>query len=304
MNLPGRLDNWAPPSRADTALVVVTFHPDEGFASRLVVALAQFEAVFLVDNTASVAEPAFSEEHPRLHRQNNSQNAGLGVALNQGCRAAVAAGFEWVVTLDQDTQLDPCFLEAMIQAWRASEERPALLGCNYLSVSRGRYKIRFNGDKALRSVKTVITSGTLMHLATWSSLGGFREDFFIDAIDHEICLRARGAGFHVAIYPEPLMEHVIGTPSAHDSIIGAMLPYSHSPLRNYTNARNTTCVLLQYSLREPLWSLRRMAGLTAELLAIAVLEKNKRQRLLLFFKGVGHGLTRRMGPFPGDISNG
>ena len=304
MKAPDILENCVAPSSVNTALVVVTFHPDEDFESRLAVALAQFGAVFVIDNTDGNPQSTFREEQQALYRQDNARNLGLGTALNQGCRAALAAGFEWVVTLDQDTWLDTSFLESMTHGWRASNPRAALLGCNYLSISRGKHKIAPSDCTALRTVKTVITSGTLMHLPTWSDLGEFREDFFIDSIDHELCLRFRRAGLRVAINPKPLMEHMIGTPTNHFGFLKNFLPYSHSPVRDYTNARNTIRVLMEYGLKEPLWSLRRSAGLTIEFLALVALETNKIHRLNLFLKGLAHGFTGKMGSLPGRDDNG
>jgi rhamnosyltransferase len=286
----------------NTAAVIVSYQPDVEFDTHLQQLLVLFDAVFLVDNTGPGA-PAMVV-HPRLHCLLNESNVGLGAALNQGCQMALDGGYEWVVTLDQDSRLEPDFVPAMVTAWSRSSACPVLLGCNYYSVSRGTWKMIPDAAAAPLSVASVITSGTLMHLGSWHSLGGFREDFFIDAIDHEICLRARGAGCAIGLYPGSMMRHSIGEEYSSGSWLGRLRPYRHSPLRDYTNARNTTRLLLDYLWREPRWCLRRSLGFTAEVLAVLVFETNKLLRLKCLLVGIGHGAVGRMGSLPEFVRDG
>jgi len=46
-------------------------------------------------------------------------------------------------------------------------------------------------------------------------IGVFREEFFIDRVDFEYCLRAKARGYCVIRTRKPLMSHTIGTPTAH-----------------------------------------------------------------------------------------
>ncbi|MCX2982538.1 glycosyltransferase [Halieaceae bacterium IMCC14734] len=297
-----RMTVAAAPSVQTTAAVIVSYQPDSEFDAHLQLLLSEFDAVFLVDNTGAGAGHIVT--HPRLHFHSNDINQGLGVALNQGCQLALDAGYEWVVTLDQDSRLEVDFVPMMIAAWSRSSVCPVLLGCNYFSVSRGLHKITADSAAAPIPVATVITSGTLMHLDSWRSLGGFREEFFIDGIDHEICLRARNAGCLVALYPGSMMRHSIGEEYDSGSWLGGMRPYRHSPLRDYTNARNTTRLLLEYVLREPRWCLRRSLGFAAELLAVLVFETNKLRRLKCLVFGIGHGIAGKMDDFPEFVRDG
>lgn len=290
------------PSVENTAAVIVSYRPDAEFEAHLRQLLLQFDAVFLVDNTGPGAPDVFA--HPHLHYHPNASNLGLGVALNQGCRMALDAGYEWVVTLDQDSRLEPDFVSVMVGAWSRSAARPVLLGCNYYSVSRRTYKVAPDAAAVPLPVANVITSGTLMHLASWRSLGGFREEFYIDAIDHEICLRARGAGCAIALYPGCMMSHSIGEEYSSGNWLGRLRPYRHSPLRDYTNARNTTRLLLEYLWREPRWCLRRSLGFTAEVLAVLVFETSKLYRLKCLAVGIAHGISDRMGALPEFVRHG
>lgn len=288
----------AGPTVSNTALVIVTYHPDVDFSRRLEIAAAQFPATILVDNTEAASPELFQLSGTNVRLIQNHRNLGLGKALNQGCQAALESGFEWVVTLDQDSLLDGEFLRIMLQGWHQSEEKPVIFGCNYFSVSRDAYKVRPDQKTGTRPLKTVITSGSLMHLGNWNNLGQFREDFFIDAIDHEFCLRVRGAGFGVRINCQPSMQHTIGEELTYGSWLRRLAPFSHRSLRKYTSARNSLRTILDYAVQEPAWCIRRTLGLSAELLSIIVLEPEKGRRLKFFLLGLKHGWQGRLGPIP------
>jgi rhamnosyltransferase len=294
---------YTPPSKPtvnNTALVIVSYYPDSGFKDRLRLAAAQFPLTILVDNSGREL-PELSGEN--LHFLRNENNLGLGTALNQGCSEALNAGFEWVVTLDQDSQLDHNFLQIMLRGWKKCEKKPAIIGSNYFSVSRNTYKIPPQYDSVPLPRVTVITSGSLMHLGYWNTLGRFREDFFIDAIDHEYCLRVRAAGLTVCLNSQPAMRHTIGAELTYSNWLRKIIPFSHPPLRNYTNARNSMRTIVENALQEPVWCLRRATGLCAEFLSIIFLEPGKITRAKSFLHGLWHGWLGKMGPVPSESNH-
>lgn len=281
-----------PPTADNTALVLVTYYPDEQVKARIQTLSTQFKKVFVVDNTP--ASQSTDSIYPiiSIHLISNSINAGLGRALNQGCEAAKACKFEWVITLDQDSVLQAGFLQSQLACWSTSAFKPFLLGSNYISESRQESPARFPVGSYSRQCKTVITSGTLMHLGTWHQLGGFREDFFIDSLDHELCLRARAQGLKVARNGEIHMRHTIGTTRRGQK----WLPFNHPPLRKYTSTRNTVRTILEYGLYEPLWALKKIAGILYEVASVVLLESSKKHKLQAMQAGITDGFKNRLGP--------
>ena len=172
------------PLYTNVAVVIVTYYPDDSFIHRLGLVIDQFESVVVVDNSVQRSFLGSQLESEKICLIRNQENLGLAEALNIGCRAALELGFEWAVTLDQDTELDENYLCEMLSAWSASELSPVIFGCNYYNVSRSHYKFTPTIAPFTRAKKTVITSGCLMSLSTWSYLGGFSGDYFIDSIDH------------------------------------------------------------------------------------------------------------------------
>jgi rhamnosyltransferase len=282
-------------------VVVVAFYPDPGFEGRLQEVLGQVGGMVVIDNTPSAGRKRTlmmtSDDSKQLHVVENEVNLGLGTALNQGLEYALRQGFEWILTLDQDTTCQRDMVQTLIQAYAACHPRPAVIGTNYFDpVNNNRTKVPVISTEAFLERKTVITSGCLVDAAFARAIGGFREDYFIDQLDHEFCLRARFHGGLVVISRKPGMAHNVGGPDgSRVPIIGLVLP-EHPPLRKYYIARNTVVLVSDYFNREPAWCLLRIMRLLLGAVSMTLLEKDGLRKLQAFTLGVADGVRRRMGP--------
>ncbi|MDG1386833.1 MAG: glycosyltransferase [Halioglobus sp.] len=290
-----------PPSEANTALVIVLFEPDSQFPLRLRVAAGQFPATFIIDNSEKFIFHRTNDIDESVHYHRVGHNGGLGKALNTGCQIALENGFEWAVTLDQDTLLEEYYLSNMLSAARSAPVNTALIGCNYFSESRRSLRYSRHAKGLLTKKTTVITSGCLTNLGIWQSVGKFREDYFIDSIDHEICLRMQCAGAAIMCNPLPLMSHTIGHKTCMPSAVSRLAPYRHSIPRKYTATRNTARTVLDYGGHYPLWCTKKMLGLAYEIGFTLLIEPEKRRRLNAYALGLRHGFSACLGPPPANL---
>lgn len=279
--------------------VVVAFFPDEGFADRLKVLLPQVDMLVVVDNTPAggcVRQlEALCERNDHVSIVENRVNAGIAAALNQGLKHAVHAGCKWVLTLDQDSQYYPDMVSTLMHVYEVCDPKPAVVGSNYYDPQNRLPVVNSDGRRECLERKTVITSGSLIDAKLAHALGGFREDYFIDQVDHEFCLRVRSRGYQVVISCKPTMVHSVGSSG------GVWLPWlgilpNHPPMRKYYIARNTVVTVAEYWRREPEWCLRRFARLILGLLLMATLEKQRLAKIRAFAAGFKDGLRRHMGP--------
>lgn len=292
-----------PPRVDNTALVVVTYNPDSSFIERIQSAASQFGRVFLIDNSEAEKLDLRRLDPGMFEITHNQENIGLAKALNMACEQARGFGFDWVVTLDQDTELYPGFFQGMLDAWKQTSSLTALLGCNYYNVARSAFRVRPTDFPHTRRQTTVITSGCLTYLPIWSAIGKFRGEYFIDSIDHEYCLRVRQAGFVVAISSQAGMKHVIGNQLEYHAAVARWAPYRHSIWRKYTSTRNSLRTVIDYGTREPRWCAKKLLGMFVELIAIIILEPDKRLRLRAFFVGLLHGYQGKLGSVPIELKN-
>ena len=285
------------PSAANVCAVVVAYFPDEGFETRLQTILPQVARLVIVDNTPDaipLSPEIISAWGERLHCIANHANRGVASALNQGLKYALQQGYHWALTLDQDTECYPDMVTILGSVYENCSPRPAVIGSNYLDPRNHKPKVPPQGNECLEQ-KTVITSGSLVNVHIAFLIDGFREDYFIDQVDHEFCLRLRSQGYRVVISREPVMAHSVGRPGGVDVPFLGILP-NHPPLRKYYIARNTVVTISAYWRQEPEWCLRRFVRLILGLGYMAVLEENRLAKVRAFAAGIADGIFRRLGP--------
>jgi rhamnosyltransferase len=227
----------------------------------------------------------------------NRSNLGISIALNQGLEHALKGGYKWILTLDQDTQCYPDMVDTLLKVSEACKTKPAVIGGNYLDPRNNGPFVPTGGAEDFLEQKTVITSGCLVDANVAAAIGGFREDYFIDQVDHEFCLRMRARGHKVVISRKPVMNHSVGRPGGARLPILGVLP-NHPPLRKYYIARNTVVTVADYWRQEPVWCLRRLVRLLLGLGLMALLEEQRFSKVRAFTGGIVDGLRRRMGPCP------
>ena len=138
------------------------------------------------------------------------RNSGIGTALNRGIDEAFRNGAAFVVTLDQDSMLP----EGAVRLLHETHDRAAaaldvgaVVPEYFADVRQAREELA----PGVSGTANVIQSGMLISRATWESLGGFREDFFIDLVDTEYELRLTRAGRPIIAAPGLRMGHRLGT---------------------------------------------------------------------------------------------
>lgn len=277
------------PDVVRTCAIVVLFHPDAGFGERLRAICGQFPRVVLVDNTPEGATLAELPDTVRLLA--NGRNLGIATALNQGLACAQLDGCTWAASFDQDTDVGPDYLESVVAIAARYAPVPSLVGANYTDHEQGRVAhLVPSGAGDVCSRLTLITSGTFMPVDFAVAIGGFRDDYFIDSVDHEFCLRAGCRGARVLLTSKPYMRHRMGNGGAR---LGLRLSFQHPPVRRYYIARNTLLTARANALRHPAWAFRQAGRLVGEGVAIMVLEQDRSAKMRAFARGLWHGLIGR-----------
>ncbi|OOG36089.1 hypothetical protein B0E52_17465 [Rhodanobacter sp. C06] len=267
--------------------IVVTFQPDAEFPDRLDRLSTEFRRVFVIDNASSSLR---IREDDKIRVLQNDHNVGIAAALNRGLRDAHAAGYAWAVTFDQDSEPVEGFAEAMLASVRALKTCRLLLGANYVDVHRRRLAHHVGSQRSAPVRRTtLITSGMLLPVGFALAIDGFREDFFIDSVDHEFCLRAADHGAGVFVTREPLMRHAIGAPVAGVRWARA-LSSAHPASRKYFIARNALWTVRLHAYRHPLWSLRQFARVIAEAVGILLFETGRFTKIGAFLRGIRDGV--------------
>jgi len=191
---------------------IVTFNGANTISDTLNALLNQTVSpgAFLIIDNASTDN---SREVIRLKSTHNmtllsqEKNMGVAAAYNIAYLAAIGNDFDWLWLFDQDSVCLPDCLEKLLaeaEIIHADGHTPAVLFPSHYSKAKSGHLLppwKWNGlemvditkpenpTKNHTSVHTSMTSGALYNLAVVKNEPAFREDFFIDFVDHEYHIR-------------------------------------------------------------------------------------------------------------------
>lgn len=281
--------------RPSVAAMVMTYRPDASVIDRLELIRPQVDRLFVVDNgsPAQLAGPI----REWLERAGgtfvaNDRNMGVGVALNQGARAAIGAGADWLLTLDQDTNPPPDLVETMLDAV-AGWERPGRVGICGPTTDHQRDN-RCADAVAVRR-RLVITSGSLLSLAAYRRGGPFREDYFIDMVEAEYAFRLARLGYDVILACRASIDHRIGEPTSHQLRGVSLSTTNHPAWRRYYLTRNRVFVWRANWRQAPAWVAFDTFGHMRDTLSMTLFETDRRRKLRHTMRGAADGLRGRSG---------
>jgi rhamnosyltransferase len=282
--------------------IVITYHPDAALPDRLDRIYPQVNGVIIVDNGSTDAERQMLRDlaaNRAIEVVFNGENLGVARALNIGIQRALALGYPSVLLLDQDSCVADDMLDTLLAAHASfpDNERLAVVGSGFNEVKPGPVIGSTKPGDVWVEVKSTITSGSWLPLAAYSAIGPFREEFFIDHVDTDYCLRARAKGYRVIKTRKELMSHAIGSPTQHPMLWAKKWTTNHSPDRRYYFARNDTVVLREYgNYGTAGWAWKSFRRSLRQCKRIALYEDRKADKIGAVIHGWWDGIHGRMGP--------
>lgn len=277
----------------ETSLVVTAivtwFRPGPDVLDGLHDAVAQCSHVVVVDNTpygeASGMEGAELPSEVRVLR--SGTNRGLAGGLNLGLQH-LPTDTSAVLLLDQDSRLPADMVRRLSTHLRLPGTGAAAPAP--WDDREGRYldpRTRLRPEVA--EVPVAITSGLLVRRTALEETGPFREDFFVDAVDLDFCLRLRDAGWRLVQDRGVLLSHRLGDTRWH-RLLGIRLRASHHPdWRVYSGARNGAVLLRERLRSSPRWALTQAALLVYWGATVAAFEPPRGRRARLFLTALLDG---------------
>jgi rhamnosyltransferase len=266
--------------------------------------------IVIVDNASNPAAVAMLRE---LAEQSgaalieNADNLGVATALNQGVAHARAEGFSWFITFDQDSAAGPTLIEGMLAVCAtlsgAELDHLGVLGVNHVDAHTGETYVAANDSPgASMERKTVITSGSLLSVKAYEAIGPFRDEFFIDAIDHEYCLRARSKNYRVLLALAPRLVHAMGQRKHVRLLPGiSVATTNHAPFRWYSIVRNRLILVREYGRREPSWAAFRLLNLIVMCLRTLAFEADRVEKARNMCLGIADFARKHSTRHPGEL---
>lgn len=284
--------------------IIVTYHPDTLVKERLSAISKQVNKIIIVDNTANESTTEMLQvlcQNQLVELILNAGNLGIAKALNIGVTKARQYNYKWALLFDQDSKAENDLVANLctIYSTHPDAKQIALIGANYKNILKDEKKSTLIASTLeWREVKRVITSGSLLSLDTYEKIGPFREDFFIDLVDIEYCMRARKYGYKIIKSSKLLMTHSIGFPSKHMLFGKTVWTTNHTAIRRYYYARNYVAIQREYgNYLFSWWVIKSLKKCIRVSSTILFFEEDKLAKLSAIAKGWWHGVTKRMGKY-------
>lgn len=272
---------------------IITYNPTLTDVSTCLEALCnQVERVIIVDN-ASKNVKSLQEvvsKYANVTLVKNSQNIGFAKALTQVFEWAKSQGFNWVLTLNDDSVVPSNMISeykkilenqgSLVNQKNAKNAKIAIV-CSLL-------KNRLDGT-ILHSKcheDECITSGSLTSVEAWAKIGGFDEWLEIDGVDFDFSRRLVRAGWKIVECQNVIMEHQIGKARSINLIIKHPIVWNHNANRKYYIARNMQVVDYKMGTYSYVKSLR---AVVRDMIFVALWEKNKFAKIRAMVRGFKDG---------------
>ncbi len=268
------------------AAVVVVYNPEIEQLKRNIESYASYvNEVIAVDNSDyNIDYNSFNIEKIVWMKQH--ENYGIGKALNVGVNKAIEDGCDYVLTMDQDSKFSNNLIDEYL---KYVNESIAILSPNYIidRKKNKQYKEKTN------TMYWTMTSGSLLSIKAYKKIGNFKEEFFIDAVDYEYCLRARANGYKIIQVNSAYLLHNPGI-TKEKKILFFNYKYGYmSPLRLYYQIRNLSCIAKEFK------SYRSYLVIIMKLAKIFLLFDNKKEFLKMFKKARKDFKNNKYGKYEG-----
>ena len=289
--------------------IMVTYRSAESVAEVVQALLAQVKCVYIIDNgsyesTREKLQQCRSDYPDRIQLVLNDGNIGLAAAQNQGIRQALAARFEWILLIDDDSMPQTDMIGRLLAVWRARDDArigilaPRIVERNVPVASRylvpwcriGFRRKKLQMKECLSDAAMVIASGSLIRAEVFHRAGLMNEGFFIDSVDHEFCLRARRSGYTILVAGDSVLFHRQGNKRRH-ALLGIIpvITSGHSAGRRYYIFRNRLFLLRRYGRHFPFLLPHEAMACAIDAARILLFETAKKEKLASAWRGLAHG---------------
>lgn len=216
-------------------LCITLYNPIDKYIENILSISDIFDKVYVYDNTdytdSKNLYSYFCVKKNILYFSNNS-NDGLCVAFNVACRQSAKDSIEWLLFLDQDSTFDKDSILALKKhAEEVDQNKVGMIGPRI--VYQWESKDNLKPKKTIEHPKWIITSGSMLSINAYKTVGDFDENYFINYIEPDYCFRLRLLHFDIVVFNDVLLFQIIGYGKESGKKVG-----THSPLRLYYTHRN------------------------------------------------------------------
>jgi rhamnosyltransferase len=191
---------------------IVLYNPDPNKVLELmrICCIYQHAKILLFDNSNNLQLLNYKKSE-KIISYKSSQNAGIAGAHYYACKLAENENYDFLLFLDQDTQLPEYFINNMISEFYRLQKiysRLVAIGPSWRdartydwyqeknnkvtvkNILKKKFKIAIKINNLIKLNNVIISSGMLVLVKFLKDTGYPKKEYFIDLVDLEWCLRA------------------------------------------------------------------------------------------------------------------
>lgn len=282
---------------SNVTAIIVVYNSDFEKLNNLVRTLAKSLSEIIIFDNSPDKEMLIDTRKCSILTEN--ENIGIGKAINIASTYAISRGYEYIFTFDQDSQ--PCndFVEGMISSYICELEKGNEIACISPSFIDARDKLTQYHDYSIYSnsnsnsnsnneLELTLQSGMLINLKLLEYFP-FNENFIIEFVDTEWCLRLRNQSHHKIYRSETVaLFHELS-----DTIPRKLCGYiflNYSPIRRFFFYRNAL-FLMRCDYVPIKYKISLLSGMLNRFVSILIYE-NRMESMKMMLKGVWHGIKK------------
>ena len=213
--------------------VVVWYNPKREDIENINTYISYVDKLYVIDNTEGVSNKD-EIQNKKIEYIFNNENIGIASALNLACKKAIKEGYNYILTMDQDSKFKSDDLEKLIQISSKYDLSNVGIICPWhktkLKINKPNEEVSFPLD--------VMTSGNIINLDIYKKVGGFKDFLFIDGVDIEYCLNLRKNNYKVMQINTIDLEHDLGDIFYRRFLGKEFMCDNHNYIRRYYMCRN------------------------------------------------------------------
>lgn len=277
--------------------VIISYNPPEDILGNIEALRSQVKCLVVVDNGSAPQKLTMLRNAQReycFELVEKGQNLGIAAALNVGVQEGSKRGCDWVACFDHDSTVGPGYIDCMLQAFAhdPGSTKVGLVCPVWIDKDSGITMPVSRSKDGL--ILSAMTSGSLIPLGTFESVGTFNELLFMDYVDIEFCLRARRAGYRIIQSPHAVLYHSLGNTTRHRLLWHSFSTTNHSPERRYYITRNRVWSVVRF-LGDWRWSASEAKVMGLETLKIMLVEHDRLKKFRNMLLGISDAVFGRMG---------
>lgn len=282
--------------------VVVWYNPDIEVVNNISTYITELDKLYIIDNSYEMNMEIVDKiiDNNKIEYISLGGNRGLAYALNKGCNKAIDEGFDYILTMDQDSYFELNSVKLMKEFIKKSNKHYAIIAPNvksvYIDELENKKKIAYTvlTEGKNKELIWVMTSGSMMCVKDFVEAGKFDEKLFIAHIDIDLGIALNNLGKKIIMLSDAVIYQTFGNSKPKKILWKVVHPSFANPVRTYYLFRNQVYLLKKYGIKS--YGIINVK-LYKFIVKIILFEDKKLKKILMAIKGIFHGLSEKMGKY-------